>query len=136
TAGWVDQIAADAQELAAKTKASFNNAIARNGLPTASRDASPPTWYEETGYGPVLVAQRARFFDMAILGRSERVVPKPHSDAVEETLLHSGRPVLLAPAEVPVACGEVIAVGWNGSTEAVRALVASLPLQLQRNRSS
>jgi nucleotide-binding universal stress UspA family protein len=35
--------------------------------------------------------------------------------------------VLLAPAKAPDAVGDNIAVGWNGSAEATRALAASLP---------
>jgi nucleotide-binding universal stress UspA family protein len=63
-----------------------------------------------------------------VLGRSERVVERPHSDVIEETLIHSGRPVLLAPAQAPATIGESIAVGWNGSPEAVHAVTAALPL--------
>jgi nucleotide-binding universal stress UspA family protein len=128
---WMDQIAADAADLAGKTKAAFDAAVSRHGLaPAASPTKSPASagWREETGYAPLLVRQRARFFDLVILGRSDRVIERPHSDTVEETLLHSGRPVLLAPAQAPAVIGETIAIGWNGSSEAVRALSISLPL--------
>jgi len=63
-----------------------------------------------------------------VLGRSERVVERPHTDAVEETLIHSGRPVLLAPMKPATVIGESVAVGWNGSPESVHVLAASLPL--------
>jgi nucleotide-binding universal stress UspA family protein len=36
--------------------------------------------------------------------------------------------VLLAPAKPPAAIGDTIALGWNGSAEAVHAVSASLPL--------
>jgi nucleotide-binding universal stress UspA family protein len=73
------------------------------------------------------LARRARFFDLVVLGRSDRVVDLPHSDAVEQTLLHSGRPIILAPADAPPEIGSSIVVGWNGSPQAVRATVAALP---------
>lgn len=127
---WIDQLISDAKTLAEKTKASFIAAVGRHGLPLA--DAPQPdasaAWREETGYAPVLVADRARFFDLVVLGRSERVVDRPHTDTIEETLIQSGRPVLLAPAKAPAAIGDAIALGWNASPEAVHVLVGSLPL--------
>jgi nucleotide-binding universal stress UspA family protein len=41
--------------------------------------------------------------------------------------MNSGRPVLLAPSTPPTNVGEAVAVGWNGSAEATRALAVSLP---------
>jgi len=127
---WIDKLVTDAGELAAKTKAAFIATVGRHGLPLAEQprpDASA-CWREETGYAPVLVAERARFFDLVVLGRSERVVDRPHTDTIEETLIHSGRPVLIAPAKAPDAIGDKIALGWNGTAESVRVLAASLPL--------
>ena len=132
---FIDKFVADTAALAAKTKAAFQSAIARHGIALASapsnalpsKTGASAEWRDETGYGPTLVSRRARFFDLAVLGRSERVIDQPHSDAVEQTLINSGRPVLLAPAKAPDAIGDIIAIGWNGSPEAVRALVAALP---------
>jgi nucleotide-binding universal stress UspA family protein len=128
---WMDQIDADAAKLAGKTKTAFLEAAARHHLAPASaptKSGASVGWQEETGYASLLVSQRARFFDLVVLGRSDRVAERPHTDTVEETLLRSGRPVLLAPAQAPSVIGEKIAVGWNGSTEAVKALAVSLPL--------
>jgi nucleotide-binding universal stress UspA family protein len=135
---WIDEIGANAVTMAQKVRATFSAAAARHGLPLlgAAEPGKPgATWREETGDAPMVVSRRARFFDIAVLGRSDRVVDKPHSDAVEQTLIVSGRPVLLAPAEVPEAFGDTIAIGWNGSAQAVRALVAALPL-LRRARAT
>src|SRR5208282_4607136 len=128
---WIDQITDEAAQLAEKTKAAFDAAVARHGLsPGAAprKTSASAAWREETGYAPNLVSRRARFYDLVVLGRSDRVMEQPHTDTVEETLLHSGRPLLLAPAQTPAVVGETIAVGWNGSAEATRALAASLPL--------
>jgi nucleotide-binding universal stress UspA family protein len=127
---WFDRLIADSDALAEKTKKAFEVISKRHDLlrRTGSRDKSIATWRVETGYGPIVVAHRARFFDLVVLGRSERVVNEPHSDTIEETLIRSGRPVLLAPAKPPEKLGETIALGWNGSPESVHALSASLPL--------
>jgi nucleotide-binding universal stress UspA family protein len=124
---WIDRMIGDLDEVAEKTKAGFAAAAQRHGL-AMTGGAAAASWRVETGYAPILVARRARFFDLVVLGRSERVVDRSHSDAVEETLIHSGRPVLLAPAKVPDAIGGSIALGWNGSAEAVHGVTAALPL--------
>jgi nucleotide-binding universal stress UspA family protein len=127
---WIDQIVADAQALADKTKAGFVAAAGKHGLAMADepRPDASAAWREESGYAPVLVAERARFFDLVVLGRSERVIDRPHTDTIEETLIRSGRPVLLAPAKAPEKLGETIALGWNGAAEAVHVVSGSLPL--------
>ena len=131
---FIDRFINDANTVAAKVRAEFTAVLGRHGMDLAPRAAealpaaigASATWREETGYGPALVAQRARFFDLAVLGRSERVIDQIHSDAVEETLTRSGRPVLLAPAQTPETIGERVVLGWNGTAEAVRALTGAL----------
>jgi nucleotide-binding universal stress UspA family protein len=127
---WIDEIAANADDMAAKTKAGFTEIAARHGLPvveTPEPGKASASWRDEAGDAPVVVSRRARFFDLVVLGRSDRVADQPHSDAIEQTLIQSGRPVLLAPAEPPAALGTAIAIGWNGSPQAVRAIVGALP---------
>ena len=119
--GWIDQIISEADATAARVKAGFLAAMERHHLPTLSVG-----WREEVGYAPTLVPQRARFFDLVVLGRSEQVVDQPSSLAIEQVLLHAGRPVLLAPAEMPASVGASIALAWDGSPAAVRATTAAL----------
>jgi nucleotide-binding universal stress UspA family protein len=133
----LERIVQETATTAAHARSLFDAAVARHGLPIRSAPpaaANPPvfeasaSWHEETGYGPDLVAQHGRLFDLIVLGRSERVVDQPYSDAIEDAVMQSGRPVLLAPAKPAAALGETIAVGWNGSVEAVHAVAAGLPL--------
>lgn len=128
---WIEQFVAETAALAAKTKAIFTAAVVRHDLAMAEappKTGSSAAWREETGHAPLLVSRRARFFDLAVLGRSERVINQPHSDTVEETLINSGRPILVAPVRSPSTLGDTIAIGWNGSVPAMRALTAALPL--------
>jgi nucleotide-binding universal stress UspA family protein len=131
---FVDRFVKDSDAIAAKTKASFEAIAAKHqigisaapslGLPEKVTSAC---WREEVGYAATVVARRARFFDLVVLGRSERVVDQPHTDVVEQTLINSGRPVLVAPAQPGADIGDHVAIGWNGSAAATRALTASLP---------
>jgi nucleotide-binding universal stress UspA family protein len=131
-AGLVESMMAEATATAARTRTLFEgivgrHGIAHGGLPQLVVRGPSASWHEETGNGPSLVARHGRFFDLIVLGRSDRVAHEPHSDTIEEALMHSGRPVLLAPPEPPSGIGYVVAVAWNGSPEGVRALAASLP---------
>jgi nucleotide-binding universal stress UspA family protein len=134
----IERTAQEVAEAAARAKQQFDEAIAAHNLPLR---AEPPTvkpgepmarqataaWREETGIAGDLVARRARLFDLVVLGRSERVVDQPHTDVLEDTVLSCGRPVLLAPAEPPKELGATVAIAWNASAEAARAVAGALP---------
>lgn len=127
---WIDRLVEDTDKLAEETKTAFAATVERHGLSmiTTPRALASASWRVEMGYAPILVARRARFFDLVVLGRSERVVELPHTDTIEETLVMSGRPVLLAPAKPLATVAETVALGWNGSAEAVHVLTAALPI--------
>jgi nucleotide-binding universal stress UspA family protein len=132
----IEEMSANAAAGATKAQAAFNAAAQRHGLPYqelppqagASEDGSSCCWRQETGHAPKLVARRARFFDLLVLGRSERAVSGASSDTIEQTLEESGRPILLAPSEAPSDIGRSVALAWNDSLEAVRALAVAIPL--------
>lgn len=109
--------------------------LVRDNVAGLAFDTPSAAWREEKGYAPILIARRARFFDLVVLGRSDRVVGEPYTDTIEETLLRSGRPILVAPAELTPHIGHVVAVAWNGSPEAVRALTSALPLLERAERA-
>jgi nucleotide-binding universal stress UspA family protein len=123
----------------AQAEADFTATAFRHRLSVGTgveTSASPgAVWEEQTGDVSGIIAARARFFDLVVLGRSDRVIDAPHSDAIEQTLIRSGRPVLLAPAAPPEALGETVAFAWNGSAQAVRGLVAALPFLRQARRT-
>jgi nucleotide-binding universal stress UspA family protein len=125
---------------AIKARAVFDAAIARHGF--ALRDkplgagqaavgGTSAAWRDEVGQSTVIVPQRARLNDLVVLGQSGRVTDKPHSDTLEETVVHGGRPVLLAPARALGPIGEVIAIAWNASPEAARAVSGALPFLVE-----
>ena len=137
-APWLETIRANDTARAAKVKADFITAAGHHGLEIVSRaepGAPGASWREEVGDAPAVVSQRARFFDLTVLGRSDRIVGKAYTDTIEETLMGSGRPVLIAPGHPAAQFGQNIAVFWNGSDQAVRAVVAALPF-LRRARTT
>jgi nucleotide-binding universal stress UspA family protein len=132
SSGLIEGLAEQESAKAAATRELFDaiaarHRLARSNSPQDGQTGPTAHWWEQNGYAPDLVAQRGRFFDLIVLGRSDRVVREPHSDTIEVALTHSGRPILLTPAEVDRDIGRVVAIGWNGSPQAVRALSAALP---------
>jgi nucleotide-binding universal stress UspA family protein len=136
----IDQAARESEDRKAKAKAAFDAAIARHELPLLQRPSglgqaasgSPSAaWREELDSADEAVARRARVSDLVVLGQSGRVTDQPHTDTLEKTLLKGGHPVLVAPTRPIAPLGEVIAVAWNGSVEAARAVSAALPFLAQ-----
>jgi nucleotide-binding universal stress UspA family protein len=130
----------EGEDNAIKARAVFDAAIARHGF--ALRDkplgagqaavgGTSAAWRDEVGQSTKIVPQRARLNDLVVLGQSGRVTDKPHSDTLEETVVHGGRPVLLAPARALGPIGEVIAIAWNASPEAARAVSGALPFLVE-----
>src|SRR5262249_12491170 len=128
----IESIEAMARVRAEETRSLFAKIFLRREIalgegPDAVEHRGSGAWRQESGYAPLLVANRARFFDLVVLGRSERAIGQPYTDTIEQVLTNSGRPVLLAPADAPATVGNTITIAWNGSPESVRALSASLP---------
>jgi nucleotide-binding universal stress UspA family protein len=140
----LERTAQEIAESAERAKQHFDKAVAENDLPlkteppaqhpgAAVAPGASAAWREETGFAGDLIPRRARLFGLVVLGRSDRVVDKPHTDVLEDTVLRCGRPVLLAPASAPKHLGETIAIGWNGSSEAARAVAGAMPFLRQSN---
>ncbi|MFZ5655742.1 MAG: universal stress protein [Pseudomonadota bacterium] len=106
----------------ARGKAAAFEAWARAmGLPNA-------TWTVGAGHVPDLLAQAAAWNDLLVLGRgAQDAWSSP--DGIACIVLGTGLPCLVLPPgvepELPVA---TVAVAWNGSAEAIRAVHAAGPL--------
>ncbi|MGE5505248.1 MAG: universal stress protein [Actinomycetota bacterium] len=70
-----------------------------------------------------------RYFDLVVMGQPDPKGTEVPDDLVEEVVLNSGRPVLVVPHVGPVpTLGERIAVAWNASREASRAVHDAIPM--------
>ncbi|HEX7969250.1 MAG TPA: universal stress protein, partial [Stellaceae bacterium] len=114
-------------------------AVARHALPLGDAAASSweasASWREATGLDTAAVARRARLFDLVVVGRSSRAVREPSSMTIERTLLTAGRPVLVAASTALEKLGDIVAVAWNDTPEASRALGAALPFLMQASET-
>ncbi len=93
-------------------------------------------WFEAEGDVAQGISNRARYADLVILGQYEwQGSPETHPLPIAHSVvLRCGRPVLVVPAAVQQSALARIAVAWDGSREAVRAVHDALPL-LRLSRS-
>lgn len=104
-------------------RAAFTARTAKSGIATQ-------WWQLAHGAPPYVVAQTAfcaRYADLVIMGQPDEDGFSP-PDLAEEVVAQAGRPVLVIPRQGSHATiGETIAVAWNASREAARAVHDSLP---------
>ena len=90
---------------------------------------------DRTGRPEEVITHSARVVDISIFSQTSVRQGGLVEIAFEETLLGSGRPVLLVPDQpVTYGAGETVAIAWNGGREAAQALAAAMPLLQQARR--
>jgi hypothetical protein len=78
-----------------------------------------------------MVGERGRVFDLIVVGRSGDDLVVSDSHVIEAALFDSGRPVLIAPSNVPKSIGSTVLVAWNGASESARAVAFAMPFLVQ-----
>ncbi|MCR6630773.1 MAG: universal stress protein [Magnetospirillum sp.] len=118
-----------ATERAEAARAAFDAACARHGVALATAPVPGPSaqWDDVVGREEELVAWRGRLSDLVLMGRPSEGLEAPSLLTLNAALMESGKPLLLAPPAAPATIGTRIAVAWNGSAEAGRAVAAALP---------
>lgn len=133
-----EQIARHAKEVSDTEEASlrklFEEATGKFGLELIAdgvppRDRPTANWHEEQGRQMDVIKSHGRLADLVAVARPDRERGLGFN-TLKAGLFHTGRPVLICPpAETPPeALGKRIAIAWNGSTEAARAVALALPL--------
>jgi len=111
--------ARDADARAAAVRAVYDEVTARAGIGGA--------WIEDVGAVERVLALRACRGDLLMVARPEPETETVTLPTVNAALLQSGRPVLVVPpGDMPPGFSRV-ALFWNGSIEATRAVAAALP---------
>ncbi len=124
------ETATRAQEL----RALFNDICERRGVPLVTEpgggeDAVTATWREQIGREDDVVSWRGRLADLVISARPSEEASPMRSLTMHATLFDCGRPVLALPADPEASeLGRVVAIAWNGTAQAARAVHAAMPL--------
>ncbi len=89
-------------------------------------EAVSASWCEEIDNPASRLMFHARHSDLTVLARPHHVDYMP-SMLIEDLLIASGRPVLIA-AEMAPSTIDTIVVGWKETPESARAITAAMPL--------
>jgi nucleotide-binding universal stress UspA family protein len=122
---------------AAKARAVYDALLAREGVTDVqgapgSQPGFAVTWMEAPGVEEQVVALRGCRADISVVARPTDDGETAALMTLNAALMQSGRPVIAAPplpAEGAPRSGgfKKVAVFWNGSTEATRAVAAAMP---------
>lgn len=136
-AAFRDQITTSAKSIAdeeeRRVRALFDDYCSRRGLAVvrdtfaALKDQPSASFSERTGKQAAVVALRGRLADVIAVARPDRDL-NLGQNTLEAALLETGRLVLLCPPTEVASIGRHVAIGWNGSAEAARAVTAALPI--------
>jgi nucleotide-binding universal stress UspA family protein len=134
-----EQITASATTLAnseeSRVRALFHDycdahdlAIVEGSL-AAPKDRPSASFSEAIGKQAEVVAIRGRLADVIAVAQPDRDLNLGFN-TLEAALLETGKLVLLCPRAQVDHIGQHVAIGWNGSAEAARAVAAALPILL------
>ncbi len=119
----IETLRAEVLERIGPVEEAFRERIRQEGL--------DGEWRVVEGDPGTMLAQHARYVDLAIVGQPNRYEPQADgSDHIPvSVLMSSGRPALVVPfAGRFDTIGRHVLVAWNASREAARALNDALPL--------
>lgn len=104
-------------------------------------DSVTAGWREVTGGAEAVLPAEGRLSDLIVFAGIHSGGSAHRRRMFEVALLHATRPLLLVPEKAPEAIdpeaidpeaigpiGKIIALAWNGSAEAARAVAGALPL--------
>jgi len=85
------------------------------------------SWREVVGRPEAIAPRAARFSDLIVTARPSDELDVTQNVTLEATIFGSGRPIMLVPTKPVTSFPTTIAIAWNGSPEASRAIAAALP---------
>ncbi|MGF1628049.1 MAG: universal stress protein [Kiloniellaceae bacterium] len=110
----------------------FDDYCARHGITEVDgfpwpQDQVSATWREATGKQASVIGLRGRLVDLVVVARPDRD-QNLGLNTLQAALLESGKLVLMCPPQPSESVGARVAIAWNGSGEAARAMTAALPI--------
>ena len=118
-----------ADEASARVRQMLTDAAAKAGFPLVGKGAEPPLpsvrFLDVTGRRDEVVAAHSRLSDLIVFGESATGIAG--GTALEAAMMSAGRPVLIAPKKSWAPVGGSVAIAWDESAEAARAVTAAIP---------
>ncbi len=121
-----------------RSREMFDAFAAENGVRVADEPGEgvgvSMSWKSTVGREDEVVATRGRIYDIVAVGRPVKEAALPSPITLEAALLDTGRPILVAPPAAGDGFGKSIAIAWEGSPEAARAIADAIPLLEKADR--
>lgn len=110
----------------------FDDYCAKRGVPEVEgfpwpMDKVSATWREAVGKQANVIGVRGRLVDLIAVARPDRD-QNLGLNTLQAALVESGKLVLMCPPKAVESVGARVAIAWNGSGEAARAMTAALPI--------
>ncbi len=122
----------ESKQFAASAHQRFDGVVKGAGVPYrdigAATDGVSCSWREGEGVESEIVGDYGRLFNLVVMGRNEMGTSVDWKATLEAALFESGRPVILATANVPETIGQHVVIAWNGATETARTIAVSMTL--------
>jgi len=127
----IEAAAAEMDRRSAAGRDAFEAACGKAGVAISDAPREPGTvsagWGEVTGRRDAVLARKARVSDLTVLPRPDEQTPPEVDRDLEAILFGAGRPLLIVPPQAAPGPGRTVAVAWNDSAEAARAVAGALP---------
>ena len=111
---------------AAKAKKAFDDACAKGKMPIAGKTPTvgkaSASFTDQTGYEDVSIRERGRVSDLIVMARPDGQLAASQRLSLEAALIDTGRPLLVVPSKASAKIGSGVAIAWNGSAQAARAV--------------
>ncbi|MDH3596167.1 MAG: universal stress protein [Rhodospirillales bacterium] len=130
----IENIRAAEKKRAAEARRLYDTHCVAAGLPLIEADATPVPGRFDVRFDHVIgresdeVTRRGRLSDLVVVAKPPPEPTDGNPPALEVAMFETGRPVLMVPPDLPDPFASKIAIAWDGSREAARALGAALPM--------
>lgn len=118
-----------ADDASSRVRKLLTEAAAAAGIPLVDKTTEPPMpsvrFLDVTGRRDEVVANHSRLSDLIVFGESATGIAG--GTALEAAMMSAGRPVLIAPKKSWAPVGGSVAIAWDESAEAARAVTAAIP---------
>ena len=116
----------------------FNELRTAQGIPLIDTPGDgqsvTASWKILQGQEDLVIAAQSRNADITVTSQPGGNLGEEYITVLEGVLFQSGRPTLVIPRTRYTDFGQTVAIGWNGSVQASRAVADAMPLLEKANK--
>ncbi len=130
----IESIRTGAKARSAEARRLYDTDCVKAGIPVIDDDKKPRAGRFAVRYCHVVgreadeVTRRGRLSDLVLIAKPAPEREGGDATVLEAAMFETGRALLMVPPDLPEPFGDNVAVAWDGSREAARAVAAALPI--------